>query len=133
MVNSHRAINPVRHVRKSFSAALPKATTSSCAFAILIRLEGTRRQRSTTFFHFLPTCGKRLLAVHFSSPVSLEFEHFRDGPAGLEELVLRYLPVAVEVALTEATLHLAIDLIIVQRLALQEGLALCDTENGMGS
>ena len=73
------------------------------------------------------------VAVHFSSLVSLEFEHFRDGPAGLEELVLRYLPVAVEVALTEATLHLAIDLVIVQWLALQEVLALCDAENGMGS
>ena len=73
------------------------------------------------------------VAVYFSSLVSLEFEHFRDGPAGLEELVLRYLPVAVEVALTEATLHLTIDLVVVQRLALQEVLALCDTENGMGS
>ena len=71
------------------------------------------------------------VAVYLSSLISLEFEHFRDRPASLEELLLRYLPVAVEVALTEAALHLTIDLLIVQRLALQEVLALCDAENGM--
>merc|ERR1711934_348452 len=66
------------------------------------------------------------VAVYLSSLISLEFEHFRDRPASLEELLLRYLPVAVEVALTEAAIHLTIDLLIVQRLALQEVLALCD-------
>lgn len=45
--------------------------------------------------------------------VSLELEHFCHALSGLVELVLRDPPVAVKVALTEATFHLVVDLVIV--------------------
>ena len=67
---------------------------------------------------------------HLSSVVSLELEHLRDGLAGLEELVLRDLTVAVEIALAETALHLVVDLVVVQRLALEEELTLRDAAKG---
>ena len=66
---------------------------------------------------------------HTRSVVSLELEHFRDALAGLEELVLRDLAVAVEVTLAEAALHFIVDLVVVQRFALEEILALRDAES----
>ena len=66
----------------------------------------------------------------FTSVVSLQLEHFRDTLAGLEELVLRDLSIAVEVALAETALHLVVYLVVVQRLALEEVLTLRDAGNG---